>query len=77
MVAKRGIPVQVHMGLMPSLSHWCGSLGRPHKQMYREWGEALQEFQSEVRARKFPYKAQAIFMHEGELEKLLEALDKL
>ncbi|MCF6429830.1 hypothetical protein [Leisingera sp. MMG026] len=65
------------MGLMPSLSHWCGGLGRPHKQMYRERVEALQEFQSEVRARKFPYKAQAIFMHEGELEKLLEALDKL
>ncbi|UWQ34258.1 hypothetical protein K3555_07115 [Leisingera sp. M527] len=55
MPAKRGIPVQVHMGLVPSLSHWCGSLGRPHNQMYLEKVEARQEFQSEVRARKFPF----------------------
>ena len=26
MLAKEGIPVQVHMGLVPSLSHWCGGL---------------------------------------------------
>ncbi|KIC21728.1 3-methyl-2-oxobutanoate hydroxymethyltransferase [Leisingera sp. ANG-Vp] len=162
MLAKEGIPVQVHMGLVPSLSHWCGGLrafgrtaeeamqihetfksyenagafaceiecvaedtlrllndrtsivtislgsgnagdviflfmadicgeadnpprhahafrdlGRLHKQMYQERVEALQEFQSEVRAKNFPYKAQAISMHDGELEKLHEALDKL
>ena len=26
MLAKEGIPVQVHMGLVPSLSHWAGGL---------------------------------------------------
>ena len=26
MLAKEAIPVQVHMGLVPSISHWCGGL---------------------------------------------------
>jgi len=35
MLAREGIPVQVHMGLVPSLSHWCGGL--------RAWGRTADE----------------------------------
>ncbi len=162
MLARESIPVQVHMGLVPSLSHWAGGLrafgrtaeeamqihrtfkryedagaiaceiecvaedtlnllnertsivtislgsgnagdviflfmadicgeaetpprhahafrdlGRLHRQIYQERVEALQEFQSEVQARAFPYPKQSISMHAGELEKLQEALDKV
>ncbi|WP_170333445.1 3-methyl-2-oxobutanoate hydroxymethyltransferase [Ruegeria arenilitoris] len=162
MLARESIPVQVHMGLVPSLSHWAGGLrafgrtadeamqiyrtfkryedagaiaceiecvaedtlrllndrtsivtislgsgnagdviflfmadicgeaenpprhahafrdlGRLHRQMYQERVEALKEFQSEVRAKSFPYQAQAISMRDGELAKLEEALDKV
>ena len=61
----------------PRHAHAFRDLGRLHKQMYQERVAALQEFQSEVKAKKFPYKAQAISMRQGELEKLHEALDKL
>ncbi len=162
MLARESIPVQVHMGLVPSLSHWAGGLrafgrtaeeamqiyrtfkryedagafaceiecvaedtlrllndrtsivtislgsgnagdviflfmadicgeaenpprhahafrdlGRLHRQMYVERVEALKEFHSEVRAKSFPYPAQSTSMHEGELSKLQEALDKI
>jgi 3-methyl-2-oxobutanoate hydroxymethyltransferase len=162
MLAKEGIPVQVHMGLVPSLSHWAGGLrafgrtadeamaiyrtfkdyenagafaceiecvaedtlrllndrtsivtislgsgnagdiiflfmadvcgeaenppkhahafgdlNRLHQQIYSERVTALQAFQSEVQVRNFPYPAQSISMHEGELAKLHEALDHL
>ncbi|MDJ1009399.1 MAG: 3-methyl-2-oxobutanoate hydroxymethyltransferase [Paracoccaceae bacterium] len=160
MLARESIPVQVHMGLVPSLSHWAGGLrafgrtaeeameilatfkryedagaiaceiecvaedtlnllndrtsivtislgsgnagdviflfmadicgeadnpprhahafrdlGRLHRQMFEERVAALNEFNAEVRARAFPYPAQAIRLHDGELEKLEEALD--
>lgn len=160
MLAKESIPVQVHIGLVPSLSHWSGGLrafgrtaeeamqiyrtfkryedagafaceiecvaedtlaalnthtslvtfslgsgnagdviflfmsdicgesenpprharafgdlGRLHRQMYSERVAALQAFNREVRARKFPTQAEAITMLKGESEKLAEALD--
>ena len=162
MLSKEGIPVQVHMGLIPSLSHWAGGLrafGRSadeameiyrtfkrfedvgafgceiecvaeeclnalnpltsmvtfslgsgnagdviflfmsdicgeavdppkHAYAFRDLKplqqavydtrvEALEEFQSEVTAKKFPYAAQSVGMHQGEADKLKEALDKL
>jgi len=162
MLAKESIPVQVHMGLVPSLSHWGGGLraygrtskeamdlyrtfkryeevgafaceiecvaedtlrllnertsivtislgsgnagdiififmcdicceaenpprhahafrdlGTLHRQIYSERVAALQEFQAEVHGGAFPYRAQAISMHEGELEKLEEELDRV
>ncbi|MDC1413430.1 MAG: 3-methyl-2-oxobutanoate hydroxymethyltransferase [Planktomarina sp.] len=161
MLAREGIPVQVHMGLVPTFSHWrgglkaygrsekeamelfrtfksyedagafaceiecvaedtlnllndktsivtislgsgnagdviflfmadiCGEdpnsprhafafrdLGQLQRQMYVERVSALQEFNSEVHNKAFPYPAQAITMLDGELKKLQEALDK-
>lgn len=35
MLAREGIPVQVHMGLIPTYSHWCGGL--------RAWGRTADE----------------------------------
>ncbi|MEM7426226.1 MAG: 3-methyl-2-oxobutanoate hydroxymethyltransferase [Pseudomonadota bacterium] len=162
MLAKESIPVQVHMGLVPSLSHWAGglrafgrtadeamkihetfkryenagafaceiecvaedtlrllnertsivtislgsgnagdiiflfmadicgeadnpprhahafrNLGALHRQMYDERVAALKEFHAEVHAKAFPYEPQSISMHDGELDKLREALDKV
>ena len=162
MLAKESIPVQAHMGLVPSLSHWSGGLrayGRTadeammiyrnfkryedagcfaveiecvaertlellnertsivtcslgsgnagdviflfmsdicgesvdpprhahsfrdlaplHQQLYDERVAALREFHSEASAKKFPYAAQAISMHEDEEDKLIEALEAL
>ena len=61
----------------PRHAHAFGNLGRLHKQMYHERVVALKEFQSEVQAKAFPYPAQSIGMHEGELAKLQEQLDKV
>lgn len=162
MLANESIPVQVHMGLVPSLSHWAGGLrafgrtaeeamalyrtfkryedagafaceiecvaeetlrllnprtsivtislgsgnagdivflfmcdicgeaenpprhahafrdlGTLQKQLYAERVAALQDFHTEVKAKAFPYEAQAIKMHGGEVEKLQEELDKV
>ena len=41
MLAKEGIPVQVHMGLIPSLSHWAGGL----RAFGRSADEAIQIYQ--------------------------------
>ncbi|MCP4391138.1 MAG: hydroxymethyltransferase, partial [Gammaproteobacteria bacterium] len=35
MLAKEGIPVQSHIGLIPTFSHWCGGL--------RDWGRRADE----------------------------------
>ena len=35
MLAKEGIPVQSHIGLIPTFSHWCGGL--------RAWGRSADE----------------------------------
>ena len=35
MLAKEGIPVQSHIGLIPTFSHWCGGL--------RAWGRTAEE----------------------------------
>ena len=162
MLARESIPVQVHMGLVPSLSHWAGGLrafgrtadealaihqtfkryesagafsceiecvaedalnmlneltsmvtfsigcgnagdaifvfvsdicgesenppkhahafrdlGALQKQMYDLRVEALAEFHREVRAKNFPYPANAVLMHEGEAAKLAEGLDQV
>lgn len=162
MLAKESIPVQVHMGLVPSLSHWAGGLrafgrtaeeameihrtfkryedagafaceiecvaedtlrllnertsivtislgsgnagdivflfmsdicgesenpprhahafrdlGALHRQLYSERVDALREFHTEVHSGAFPYAKQAIAMHNGERDKLLEALDRV
>ena len=61
----------------PRHAHAFGNLGRLHKQMYHERVVALKEFQSEVQAKAFPYPAQSIGMHEGEMAKLQEQLDKV
>ncbi|WP_120502549.1 3-methyl-2-oxobutanoate hydroxymethyltransferase [Roseovarius sp. EL26] len=42
MLAREGIPVQVHMGLVPSLSHWCGGL----RAFGRTADEAMQIYQT-------------------------------
>lgn len=161
MLAKENIPVQAHMGLVPSFSTWCGGLrafGRTaeeamkihdtfkryedagcfaveiecvaeqtlallnektsivtislgsgnagdiiflfmsdicgedpnpprhafafrdlkplHENLYRERVAALKEFHEQATAMKFPYREQAIMMHDGEEEKLKEMLDK-
>nr|MDJ1009593.1 hydroxymethyltransferase [Paracoccaceae bacterium] len=59
----------------PRHAHAFRDLGRLHRQMYQERVAALEEFNAEVRAKAFPYPAQAIRLHDGELEKLEEALD--
>ncbi len=61
----------------PKHAHVFRDLGRLHKQMYQERVEALKEFQTEVTARNFPYGPQSVSMHDGEMAKLQEALDKL
>ena len=61
----------------PKHAHAFRDLGRLHRQMYQERVEALQEFQAEVSAHKFPYEKQSVSLTAGELEKLQEALDKL
>lgn len=161
MLAKENIPVQAHMGLVPSFSTWCGGLrafGRTaeeamkiydtfkryedagcfaveiecvaeqtlallnektsivtislgsgnagdiiflfmsdicgedpnpprhafafrdlkplHENLYRERVAALKEFHEQATAMKFPYREQAISMHDGEEGKLKEMLDK-
>ena len=162
MLAKEGIPVQVHMGLVPSLSHWAGGLrafGRTadeamrlyrtfkryedagafaceiecvaeealrllntrtsivtislgsgnagdviflfmadicgeapnpprhahafrnlkplHEKLHATRVEALKEFHEQSRSKAFPHPEQSISMHDGEIEKLTESLDKL
>ncbi len=61
----------------PKHAHAFRNLAPLHQQLYDERVAALQEFQSEVTGKKFPYAAQTINMHPGEEEKLLEALDKV
>lgn len=60
----------------PKHAYAFGNLGRLHKQMYEERVAALKQFHAESTAMKFPYPEASIFMHPGEEEKLLEALDK-
>lgn len=61
----------------PKHAHAFGNLAPLHEQMYRERVAALKQFHEESRALKFPYAAQSTYMHAGEEEKFLEALDKL
>jgi 3-methyl-2-oxobutanoate hydroxymethyltransferase len=61
----------------PKHAHAFGNLAPLHQQIYDERVSALKEFHSETRQMKFPYADQAINMHPGEEEKLLEALDKI
>ena len=60
----------------PRHAHAFRDLGKLHREMYAERVAALQEFNSEVHGKAFPYQAQTIRMRDGEEEKLLEALDK-
>ena len=68
----------------------CGEAGNPprhayafrdlkplHAQLHAERVAALREFHAEATRKAFPYPAQSISMHEGEGEKLAEALDKV
>jgi 3-methyl-2-oxobutanoate hydroxymethyltransferase len=61
----------------PKHAHAFGDLAPLHQQMYHQRVAALQAFHAEVTALNFPYTEQAIGMHPGEEDKLLEALDKL
>jgi 3-methyl-2-oxobutanoate hydroxymethyltransferase len=60
----------------PKHAHAFGNVGRLNKQIHEERVAALGQFHSEVVAGNFPYVQTNISMHEGEKEKLLEALDK-
>ena len=57
-------------------AHAFGNVGRLHKQIHEERVAALGQFHSEVVAGNFPYQQTNISMHEGEMDKFLEALDK-
>ena len=60
----------------PKHAYAFGNVGRLHKQIHEERVAALGQFHAEVTARNFPYSQTNIGMHEGEQEKMLEALDK-
>lgn len=60
----------------PKHAYAFGNVGRLHRQIHEERVAALGKFHAEVTARNFPYNQTTIGMHEGEHEKMLEALDK-
>ena len=60
----------------PKHAYAFGNVGRLHKQIHDERVAALSEFHNEVRDHKFPYAQTNIGMHDGEVEKFREALDK-
>lgn len=60
----------------PRHAYAFGNVGRLHKQIHTERVEALSKFHNEVHAQNFPYPETNIRMHDGERDKLLEALDK-
>lgn len=60
----------------PKHAYAFGDVGRLHRQIHEERVAALGKFHTEVTARNFPYSQTNIGMHEGEQEKMLEALDK-
>jgi len=60
----------------PKHAYAFGNVGRLHRQIHEERVAALGKFHAEVTARNFPYSQTNIGMHDGEHEKMLEALDK-
>lgn len=59
----------------PRHAHAFGDLGKIQRQLYSERVIALKEYKNAVRQKVFPFPANAIKMHEGELEKLQEILN--
>ncbi len=68
MLAKEGIPVQSHIGLIPTFSHWCGGL--------RGWGRTADEAMEIYRTLK-RMEDVGVFAVEAECiaEEVLEALN--
>ena len=68
MLAKEGIPVQSHIGLIPTFSHWCGGL--------RAWGRTADEAMEIYRTLKRMEDA-GVFAVEAECiaEDVLEAVN--
>ena len=60
----------------PRHAHAFGNLAPLHQQIYTERVAALEKFQDETTAKRFPYAEQSVSMHPDEESKLLEALDK-
>ncbi|MCG6889785.1 MAG: 3-methyl-2-oxobutanoate hydroxymethyltransferase [Gammaproteobacteria bacterium] len=69
MLAKEGIPVQSHIGLVPTFSHWCGGL--------RGWGRNADEAMEIYRTLKRMEDA-GVFAVEAECiaEEVLEAVNQ-
>ena len=68
MLAKEGIPVQSHIGLIPTFSHWCGGL--------RGWGRSADEAMEIYRTLKRMEEV-GVFAVEAECiaEEVLEAVN--